>query len=218
MIATEVTSSPAFVVLEIVGILAFSVSGVMAAARARMDWLGAIVLALVVATGGGTLRDLLLGRLPVTWLERSWPVIVAMGMAVAMLMIVRLWPHAHLDATRPILIADAAGLSAFTVLGTQIGLDAELSPFLAVMLGVLTGVGGGVLRDLLTGNPPTVLFGQVYAVAGIVGASVFVLMLEIGIGVPVTVWISVAVVFVIRLLAMWRDWHLPRVLPAHDDA
>lgn len=216
MIATDVTSSPAFVALEVIGILAFSVSGVMAAARARMDWLGAIVLALVVAIGGGTLRDLLLGRLPVAWLERSWPVIVATAVAVVMLAVVRLWPHAHLDAWTPILIADAVGLSAFTILGTQVGLEAGLSAFLAVMLGVLTGVGGGVLRDLLTGNRPNVLFGQIYAVAGIVGACVFVLMLEVGVSVSASVWTSVAVLFVLRMLAMWRDWHLPRVLPAQD--
>lgn len=208
------TASAPFLALEVIGTIAFAVSGVMAAARARMDWLGAVVLALVVAIGGGTLRDVLLGQLPVAWLERSWPVFVAVGTAIVMLVVLRIWPHAHLEASTPILIADAAGLSAFVVVGTQIGLDAQLTPFLAVMLGVLTGVGGGVIRDLLTGNKPVVLVGQIYAVAGIAGGAWFALLEGLGANTQVTVWSSVAIVFGIRLVAIRRDWHLPSALPA----
>ena len=205
-------ASTAFFALEVIGTMAFAVSGVMAAARARMDWLGAVVLALAVAVGGGTLRDILLGRLPVAWLEQVWPLLVATGTAIVMLIILRVWPNAHFEATRPILVADAAGLSAFVIVGTQIGLAADLRAPLAVMVGVLTGVGGGVIRDVLTGRPPAVLVGQIYAVAGLVGASLFVLLEHAGVNAQVGVWTSVGVVFIIRMLALGFDWHLPKAL------
>lgn len=210
------TSSAPFVALEVIGTIGFAVSGVMAAARARMDWLGAVVLALAVAIGGGTLRDILLGQLPVGWLERSWPVLVAIGTAVVMLVALRVWPRAHLDASVPILVADAAGLSAFVVLGTQLGLQADLAPFLAVMLGVLTGVGGGVIRDLLTGRKPVVLVGQIYAVAGIAGGAWFALLEVNGVDTQISVWTSVALIFGIRMVAIQRDWHLPSAAPLID--
>jgi len=207
------TESTPFIVLEVIGTMAFAISGVMAAARARMDWLGAVVLALGVAIGGGTIRDLLLGQLPVAWLERTWPALLAIGTAVLMLFILRFWPQAHLDASTPLLIADAVGLSAFVVIGTQIGLQAGLNPFLAVMLGVLTGVGGGVIRDLLTGRKPVVLVGQIYAVAGIIGGAWFAIATERGVNTQVSVWTSVALIFLIRVVAIRLDWHLPRALP-----
>ncbi len=210
------TASAAFVVLEVVGTMAFAVSGVMAAARAGMDWLGAVVLAIAVAIGGGTLRDVLLGRLPVAWLETVWPVLLAIGTAAVMLVVLRIWPRAHLEAAKPILVADAAGLSAFVIVGTQIGLAATLTPVLAVMLGVLTGVGGGVIRDLLTATKPAVLVGQIYAVAGLLGGAWFVLLEGLGVDTQVSVWTSVALVLALRLAAIRYGWHLPKALPVGD--
>lgn len=210
------TASTAFVVLEAVGTMAFAISGVMAAARAGMDWLGAVVLAIAVAIGGGTLRDVLLGRLPVAWLETVWPVLLAIGTAAVMLVVLRIWPRAHLEAASPILVADAAGLSAFVIVGTQIGLAATLTPVLAVMLGVLTGVGGGVIRDLLTATKPAVLVGQIYAVAGLMGGAWFVLLEGLGVDTQVSVWTSVALILAMRLAAIRYGWHLPKALPVGD--
>lgn len=196
--------------------MAFAISGVMAAARAGMDWLGAVVLAIAVAIGGGTLRDVLLGRLPVAWLETVWPVLLAIGTAAVMLVVLRIWPRAHLEASSPILVADAAGLSAFVIVGTQIGLAATLTPVLAVMLGVLTGVGGGVIRDLLTATKPAVLVGQIYAVAGLMGGAWFVLLEGLGVDTQVSVWTSVALILAMRLAAIRYGWHLPKALPVGD--
>ena len=196
--------------------MAFAISGVMAAARAGMDWLGAVVLAIAVAIGGGTVRDVLLGRLPVAWLETVWPVLLAIGTAAVMLVVLRIWPRAHLEAASPILVADAAGLSAFVIVGTQIGLAATLTPVLAVMLGVLTGVGGGVIRDLLTATKPAVLVGQIYAVAGLMGGAWFVLLEGLGVDTQVSVWTSVALILAMRLAAIRYGWHLPKALPVGD--
>jgi len=205
------TSSSAFAALAVLGTLAFAVSGAAAAARANMDWLGAVVLAVVVAIGGGTIRDLLLGEFPVFWLESLWPVFAAIGTAVVVIIALRWRPHVQPEKNTLVLVADAAGLSAFTVLGTDMGMEAGLEPFAAVILGVITGVGGGVLRDLLTGNRPAVLVGQIYAVAAIAGGALFSVLVSFDVAEDLVVWLSVASIFVIRLVAIRYDWHLPRV-------
>jgi uncharacterized membrane protein YeiH len=205
-------SSSIFLVIEVIGTVTFAISGVMAAARASMDWLGAIVLAVVVAIGGGTIRDVLIGRFPVSWIEEAWPVLVAIGTAVIVIVILRLRPQADLVTWTPTLIADAAGLSAFVILGTDIALESGLNGFLAILLGTITGVGGGVLRDILTGNKPIVLVGQVYALAGIAGAALFVVLIELGVNPDLSVWLPMAVIFGIRMLSIRRDWHLPKVV------
>ena len=205
-------SSSIFLVIEVIGTVTFAISGVMAAARAAMDWLGAIVLAVVVAIGGGTIRDVLIGRFPVSWIEDASPVLVAIGTAVIVIAILRLRPQADLVTWTPTLIADAAGLSAFVILGTDIALESGLNGFLAILLGTITGVGGGVLRDILTGNKPIVLVGQVYALAGIAGAALFVVLIDLGVNPELSVWLPMAVIFGIRMLSIRRDWHLPKVV------
>ncbi len=213
MDASVATESPAFITIAVIGTVGFAVSGVMAAARAGMDWLGAMVLAVVVAIGGGTIRDPLLGQLPVSWLQQVWPLLVAVATAVVTMVIVRLRPDADPTNWTSVYLADAAGLSAFTILGTEIGLRAGLNPLLAVLLGVITGVGGGVIRDVLTGNRPMVLVGQVYAVAGIAGGTLFAVLMWADASPQIAVWPSVMLIFVIRLLAIRGSWHLPKVAP-----
>ena len=212
MIGGSEASSSIFLVIEVIGTVTFAISGVMAAARASMDWLGAIVLAVVVAIGGGTIRDVLIGRFPVSWIEDASPVLVAIGTAVIVIAILRLRPQADLVTWTPTLIADAAGLSAFVILGTDTALESGLNGFLAILLGTITGVGGGVLRDILTGNKPIVLVGQVYALAGIAGAALFVVLIELGVNPDLSVWLPMAVIFGIRMLSIRRDWHLPKVV------
>jgi uncharacterized membrane protein YeiH len=213
-----VTKTTPFVGIETIGTVAFAASGVLAAARARMDWLGAIVLALAVALGGGTLRSLLIGQTPVSWLQHPIYVYESIGTAVVMLLVVRLWPSTRLASSTPLLIADAVGLGAFVILGTQIGLSAHLGSMSAVILGVLTGVGGGVIRDVLTGDKPEVLVGQIYAVAGIVGATWFIILRNQHVNTQVALWTSVFLIFAIRMLAIWRSWNLPRVLPTSSQS
>ncbi len=212
------TDSAVFVALEVIGTAGFAVSGVMAAARSSMDWLGALALAVVVAIGGGTLRDLLLGQLPVAWLLHAWPLTVAVLTAVATLVILRLRPDADPTTWTPVSVADAIGLSTFAILGTEIGLVAGLNPVLAVALGVITGVGGGVIRDVLTGTRPMVLVGQIYALAGIVGGFLFVVLLQVGANTQLAVWLSVLVIIAIRLVSIRRGWNLPKVVADPEGA
>lgn len=212
------TSSSAFVALTVIGTVAFAVSGVMAAAHSGMDWLGALVLAVVVAVGGGTLRDVLIGNLPVVWVDREWPVLVALGTAVVGIVLLRLRPDLDPTEWRLYLAADAIGLGAFAVLGTRIALADRASSFIAVLMGVVTGVGGGVIRDVVTGRRPMVLVGQIYAVAAIGGAAAYVGLDAWGVTDSVAVGLPVVLVVVVRALAVRFDWHLPQVgsMPRDD--
>ncbi len=213
MIASVDTSSGALVALTVIGTIAFAVSGVMAAAHSAMDWLGALVLAVVVAVGGGTVRDVLIGNLPVMWVDTKWPVVVALGTAVAGIVLLRIRPTLDPTEWKLYLAADAIGLGTFVVLGTRIALDLRTSAFIAVLMGVVTGVGGGVVRDVVTGRPPMVLVGQIYAVAGAGGALVYVGLDAANVNESLAVWPPVALVVVVRGLAVRHDWHLPRVSP-----
>lgn len=199
-----------FLVVAAIGTVAFALSGVLAAAEAGLDWLGAAVLAVVVAIGGGTIRDLLIGNLPVTWVRDDWPILVALVTAVAGLLLLRL-PF-HVDPRNQLwyLACDAVGLGTFVVLGTTIALDKGTSSFIAVFMGVITGVGGGVIRDVFTRKTPIVFVGQVYAVAGLAGAIAHVLLWESDNTGSIHVWLSILIVVSIRALAIRLDLHLPR--------
>lgn len=212
MLASLATQSGVFLVIAVIGTIAFATSGVMAAAESDMDWLGALVLAVVVAIGGGTLRDVLIGNLPVTWVRDEWPVWVGLATGVIGIALLRVRPASRLTRGIPYLAADAVGLGAFVVLGTSISLEAGTSAFVAVLMGVITGVGGGVVRDVLTSRRPMVLVGQVYAVAGLCGALVYVGLDAADGREEVKVWIPIAVVVVLRYFAVRFDLHLPRTL------
>lgn len=207
------TTDP-FGLLEIVGTIAFAVSGGAVAVRAGMDWLGVIVLAVVTAVGGGTLRDLLLGQVPVSWMVHPWPLAVALVTGVLVILIASRRPHLAMDSLSPVLVADAIGLAAFTVGGTQASLIAGQIGVVAVILGVVTGAGGGVIRDLLASQRPLILVGQIYALAALGGATLLVLLDTWGLPAVGARWAAVAVILAVRLAAIRWDWALPRFTPA----
>jgi uncharacterized membrane protein YeiH len=200
-----------YLVLEYIGTVAFAVSGAAVAARAGMDWLGVAVLAVVAAVGGGTVRDLLLGRLPVAWIQDPWPVWVALGTAVVVIGEAYWHPRKAPDTSRVVLVADAAGLAVFTITGTLLALAANATGPVAVMLGVVTGTGGGVARDILARQRPLVLVGQIYALTAIAGSIVLVILTDAHAPAEVARWTAIAVVLVLRLLAIRYSWSLPRL-------
>ena len=198
-------------VVSIVGTMAFALSGVMAATEAEMDWLGGVVLAAVAAIGGGTVRDLLLGTTPVFWVEDEWPLIVALGTAVVAIVALRVQPSADPRRTALYVASDAVGLGAFVVVGTSVALDAGTSYLIAAVMGVITGVGGGVLRDVLARRTPIVLVGEIYAVAGLLGAVAQLGLREAGAGTSLQIWLSLLIIVVVRALAVRFALHLPRL-------
>lgn len=216
VIATQLaTNEGVFLVVAIIGTIAFATSGVFAAAEAGIDWLGATVLAVVVSIGGGTIRDVLIGNLPVTWVRDEWPVVVALITVVVGLIVLRLPIHIDPRNHAWYLASDAVGLGAFVVLGTSIALENGTSSFIAIFMGVITGVGGGVIRDIFTDNTPMVFVGQIYAVAGLVGSIAHVILRETSASDVVQVWVPVLVVVVLRAIAIRFDVHLPRTGRTH---
>jgi uncharacterized membrane protein YeiH len=197
-----------YLALEFAGTVAFAVSGGAVAARAGMDWLG---VAVVTAVGGGTMRDLLLGRLPVGWIQDPWPVWVALGTAAAVIAEAYWHPRKAPDSYRVVLIADAVGLAVFTVTGTLLALAADVTGPVAVLLGVVTGTGGGVARDVLARRRPLVLVGQIYALTAAAGATILVLLTDAHTPAQAARWTAIAVVLGLRLLAIRYSWSLPRL-------
>lgn len=206
----SITTGDAFLLLEVLGTVAFAVSGGAVAVRAGMDWLGVVVLAVIAAIGGGTLRDLLTGTLPVSWVIAPWPVLVAILTGLTVIVIGHRVPRVSLDSWTAVLVADAAGLAAFTVTGAVTTLSEGATNAVAVVLAVVTGTGGGVLRDVLARERPLILVGQIYALASIVGACVVVVLTNIGAADPVVRWSAVAVILALRLAAVRWRWSLPR--------
>ena len=193
-------------VLDLVGIFVFALSGGLVAVRKELDIFGVLVLAGITGLGGGFLRDVLIGAVPPAALAdwRYLLVPVAAGL-------VTFWFHPTLGRReRLVNIFDAAGLGLFCVTGALKGLAFGLGPLPAALMGMLTGIGGGILRDMLTGRVPVVLRGELYATPALVGAMVAVIGSEAGLGTAVIAAPAAAVCIVWRLLAMRRGWNAPR--------
>lgn len=156
--------------LDLFGVVVFAITGSLAAGRKRMDLLGVVVLAIVTALGGGTVRDLLLGVSPVFWIRDINYIFFSAGTAVLVFMASQVRPL-HSASIR---IPDAFGLAIFTVIGADIALAHDVSWVVAVIMGMMTGVAGGMLRDILAGEIPLILRTEIYATASMCGALVFI--------------------------------------------
>lgn len=194
-------------ILQVIGTIAFAASGALAAGKKGMDWFGVVVLAVMVSVGGGSLRDMLLGLTPVFWVESPWYVLVAAFTAMVIIPITRL----QFNYQNYLSLSDAIGLAVFAVLGTQTALAQGVNGFVAIIMGVVTGVFGGVLRDVLANAKPSILYGDIYALAAMAGCTAFVLLLNTAVPPLYSLWISIGIVFVLRLFAIYRDWSLPNV-------
>ncbi|MCF8526556.1 MAG: TRIC cation channel family protein [Candidatus Nanopelagicales bacterium] len=201
--------APPLLAMTIVGVIAFAASGAVAGARAGMDWLGLTTLAAVTAIGGGTLRDLLMVQTP-GWLLDFWPTVALIGVTVVAVWITaRVFPwqrYRHWMA-RLFTLSDAIGLAAFTVVGTDIALDGGFAAGPAVILGVISGVGGGIIRDVLAGRRIAIFTGEVYALAALAGSVAF--LASRGLGPLAPFLIGVSITLIIRLGAVTMGWRVP---------
>jgi uncharacterized membrane protein YeiH len=195
--------------LDLFGTFVFALSGAMVGVRRRLDLFGVLVLAFAAATAGGITRDLLIGAVPPASIA-DWRYIVVPVLAG----LATFWWHPVVRRLQnPVLVFDAAGLSLFAVSGALKASAFGLNPLAAVLLGVVTGIGGGLVRDVLVAEIPTVLRAELYAVAALAGAAVAVggQMLRLP---PTPVAIAGAVLcFGLRLLAIRRGWGLPVARP-----
>lgn len=193
--------------LEHFGVFVSAITGVLAARGKKIDLFGVLVLALVTAFGGGTTRDVLVGDLPVTWL-RGPEFLINATLAALLTFFVgrfRVLPH------RALLVADAFALALFTMIGTQKGVALAFSAPVSVLLGVVTGVAGGILRDMLTGEVPMVFRREIrlYATASLCGAAACVTLHGFGVGGSLTTVAGAGTVLALRLAAIYWKLSLP---------
>lgn len=205
-----------FSIVEMIGTVAFAIAGAMTAINVNMDLLGIIVLGEMTAVGGGCFRDILLGKFPPGMFQNPIYVIVAFISIMILFLIFYFGKNAAgLIATplydRMLNILDAIGLGAFTVTGINVAIECghESNVFFVIFLGVITGVGGGIFRDVLSGQPPAVFRKHIYACASIIGAFIYYYgSMKIG---EYAVGICILAVTVIRILAYEYRWDLPKI-------
>lgn len=219
---TDTTTSQ--LVLDVVGVFVFALSGALIGVRQGLDLFGVLVLAWVAGLGGGIIRDLFLGITPPVAVS-DWRVLAAAVIAGLIVFLLhgtvqdvaartpdvrwRRVPHA-------VRLLDAAGLAVFAVSGALVALSADAGPLAAVLIGGITAVGGGLLRDVLAGRVPEVLRRELYAIPALAGAALVVLADHVGVTSPLTVWGSVALVFAMRVVAVTLDLNAPRALRTGD--
>lgn len=195
-----------FFIMNLLGAAVFAVSGVLAAGKKSLDLLGVLVVATVTAIGGGTLRDLLLNRQPIFWFrEREHLVVI---LVASLLTLVYL--HYRRPPDRSLLIADALGLAVFTIAGTQVAMAESLRWEICVIMGVMTGCAGGVVRDILTAEIPLILRrGHLYATASITGGALYLLLVHIDIPPPIPMLVGMMAVVLLRLASIFWGLRLP---------
>ncbi|WP_343293457.1 trimeric intracellular cation channel family protein [Vandammella animalimorsus] len=193
--------------LDLMGTVVFALSGVLLARRLHMDGFGLLVLATVTAIGGGTIRDLVLGVRPVFWVTQ--PEYLMLIVTTCVLAVPLLRPLSHERVGWLLLRADALGLATFTAIGANKALQLGAPGIVAVAMGVLTGVGGGMIRDVLAREVPMVLCREVYATAGIAGGLVLVLSHAWWGDARWAMLACMVVTLLIRLAALRWHWHLP---------
>ena len=200
--------SPFFVqILDLFGTMAFALTGAFKAVEHKSDIVGVIVLSTITGVAGGVLRDIILGRFPPTAIINPSYIIVTVSTAI---IIFFLYPSLK-QHWNIFLRFDAIGLGVFTIIGASIAYNLYGLNFLVIgIAGILTAVGGGILRDVFVNEMPLVFFKELYASASFVGVVIFFVLLVIGINVNLATLPSILVVILIRLVAMKFNWNLPR--------
>lgn len=208
-----INQEPAQLALDLVGVFVFALSGGLVAVKKRLDLFGVLVLASAAALGGGILRDLLIGDVPPVGI-RDWRLLTAAALGGLVTFVY----HPEVERiSRLVRVLDAAGLAAFAVGGSlKAVLEPSVSPIAAVLVGIITAIGGGVVRDVLAGQVPEVLRRELYAVPAALGAVIVVTFAELGSLSSPVLWGAALLVFGVRLLAVRLDLNAPTPLRTTD--
>ncbi|QNI31269.1 TRIC cation channel family protein [Alloacidobacterium dinghuense] len=201
-------SATLLLAIDLIGTFVFAVEGSMAAVQSNLDILGLMVLAFATALGGGIIRDVLIGAIPPNSIcNWRYPAAAFAGGAIVF------FQSSFVNKVPESLITtlDAAGLALFAAAGAAKALDFNIHPFLATLMGGITGVGGGTIRDVLLARIPSVLRADVYAAAALAGAAAMILALRLRARPAVATTIGIAVCFTLRMAAVHRHWNLPKV-------
>lgn len=195
--------------LDAAAVAVFAVTGALVASRKQMDIFGFALLGTVTGIGGGTVRDVLLGRLPVFWVTQPSYITIALVAST----VIYFTAHIPESRYRLLLWLDAIGLSLVSVIGASIGLQAGTGGFIAVVMGVITSVFGGIIRDVLGGESPVILRREIYVIPALIGAMLFVLATGSGLAYPTAAAAGFFACFSVRGLALYYGWSLPAYKP-----
>ena len=194
-------------IIDIIGTFVFAISGTMAASEKKMDVFGAFIFASVTAIGGGTIRDLLIGSLPVGWMkDLNYLIVILLGLLFTMF-----FKKTIKSISKTIFLFDTIGIGAFTVLGLQKTLALGLHPMIAILMGTCSAVFGGVVRDVLANRIPLIFRKEIYATACLGGGLLYVSLHALDVPTYINVIVSIISIIVIRILSVLKGWALPKI-------
>lgn len=211
-------SSTLYAAAELIGTIAFAVSGAMVAIQKRMDLFGVLMLGAITACGGGMIRDLFIGRIPPNALVHPMNLAISALVSLAVFLIARLLKEKYLGRTETVNkifnVFDAIGLGVFTVTGSQAAIDVGYlsNSLLVVSMGVITAVGGGLIRDIIIVEVPYVFTKHIYAVASIVGGIAYYWLYLLNVKPVYSILVGICLIFLVRMLATHFKWNLPKAL------
>ncbi|QZT37847.1 trimeric intracellular cation channel family protein [Halosquirtibacter xylanolyticus] len=193
-------------ILDLIGTMAFAISGTLSAMEKRFDLFGALFIAFLTAVGGGTVRDCLIGSTPVTWMQTpNYILAIVLGVLVTII-----FKRDVLRLKKTLFLFDTIGIAIFTVIGIEKGLDFGLPAYSAIMMGVSTAVVGGALRDVFCNDIPLIFHREVYATACLIGGILYAVLHYWGCNENLIIPLTTATIIIIRLLSVKYNWSLPK--------
>jgi len=199
--------------INIMGSFVFAISGALVGIKKRLDLFGVLIVAFITAVGGGTIRDMLLADRDVFWLLDTTVIYAILaGALIAMFFKTKL----HFF-NKPIFFYDAVGLGIFTITGVQIGIDANLAPLISILLGTLTGVFGGVIRDIIVNEIPVIFKKEIYATTSIAGGGLYLVLVHFNVNTPYLQIIPIVLIIITRIIAVTYKISLPNIYRKEND-
>ena len=200
-------------IFDYTGTMVFAVSGTLTAANKRLDFFGASVIGFVTAIGGGTLRDMMLGDTPVAWIRTiNYFLVIVAGILITIL-----FSKQVMKLRRTLFLFDTIGIAIFTIIGISKALSFNITPPLAVIMGITSAVVGGIIRDTLTNEVPLILKKEIYATACLAGGSVYILLYHFDMNEKIIQSITILTIIVIRIFAVRHNISLPRLSINKDE-
>ncbi|MFB6348178.1 trimeric intracellular cation channel family protein [Moraxella sp. ZJ142] len=193
--------------LDMVGVIACAIAATTLAMYKRFDLFGGILVSMVNAIGGGTIRDLMLDRHPLFWMmDLNYVIVISITSILCQMFFHR---HQHIDAA--LKFFDAIGLAAFSVIGLTVALSLDAHPAIAIMMAVMTSIAGGIMRDMICNEIPLVLQKEIYISASILGSALYLVLDKFGTADWIKQSLALATIFGVRMMAVRFDWHLPSI-------
>ena len=198
--------------IDILGTIAFAISGVLVAMEKKLDLFGVLIIAFVTAVGGGTLRDMLIGNTPVIWMRESVYIFTILGTVIFAILFVKQLKYLR----KTLFLFDTIGIGLFTMVGIEKGLSAELMPIMCIILGTITASFGGVIRDILCNEIPVIFHKEIYATACILGGISYFLLIQLPIDGAYAYIAAILIIILVRILAVRFHIALPSIYRSQE--